>query len=324
MAESLSIETPGEHPAAAQLGDVTVVAKAVADDLRAWVLRVLKDESFGVLELCRILAVAQPALSHHLKVLHQAGLVVRRREGNSLFYRRAPAVSDLHRVLLSTLDAVELTPALQRRSGRVHAERARRSEAFFAAHVDDFATQQARICEPSVYTASVVEVIDRLRFGGGNALEVGPGDGELLVALAERCRTVVGVDSARGMLDRCAERASGLANVRLKHADLASLPARAGYDLLVAGMVLHHQASPQAFFRRVRHLLRADGALIVVELCRHDHEWARDACGDLWLGFEPDELFQWAGNAGLDLIETQFLAQKNGFRIQLHTYRNKR
>ena len=63
--------------------------KATADQLRLDVLRVLKVESFSVGELCTILGAAQPAMSHHLKILLTAGLVARRREGNSLFYRRA-------------------------------------------------------------------------------------------------------------------------------------------------------------------------------------------------------------------------------------------
>jgi hypothetical protein len=44
------------------------------------------------------------------------------------------------------------------------------------------------------------------------------------------------------------------------------------------------------------------------------------ACGDQWLGFEPKELNRWAGQAGFELLESQYLAQNNGFRIQIHSY----
>ena len=90
----------------------------------------------------------------------------------------------------------------------------------------------------------------------------------------------------------------------------------------MAAMVVHHQASPQQFFRHAARLLEPRGVLMVVELCRHDHEWAKTACGDIWLGFEPEELEAWATNAGLAAGETQYLAQKNGFRIQIHTFSN--
>jgi len=321
MAESARLDTPAaEQPPG--FAAVVTAAKALADPLRANALRILKDDSYGVLELCRILGAAQPALSHHLKVLHQAGLVVRRREGNTVFYRRAPAPTPAQAALLDAVDDVALPDAQRERMDAVHAERRQRSEAFFAAHADDFASQQARISEAGVYAASVLDIVDRYGLGGGAALEIGPGDGEILAALAERFDQVMGIDSAPAMLERCAARVARLDNVRLEHRDFGQLPGRPHYRFVLAAMVVHHLPSPQQFFRQARELLCPDGRLVVVELCRHDHEWARSACGDLWLGFEPDELEAWAANAGFRAGESQFLAQKNGFRIQLHTFDN--
>jgi ArsR family transcriptional regulator len=321
VADTLRLTDSGDSRATPQgFAEVVAAAKAVAEALRANVLRVLKDESYGVLELCRIVDTAQPALSHHLKVLHRAGLVARRREGNSIFYRRAPAPTAFHAALLAAIDEVPLPAAQTQRIEAVHAERSRRSEAFFAEHATDFATNQARICESSVYAGSVLDLVERLGLGGGTALEIGPGDGELLLRLAGRFHDVVGIDSAQGMLERCAGRVAGSRNVRLVHRDFTDMPARPRFQLVLAAMVAHHQPSPQRFFRHAGKLLRRDGVLVVVELCRHDHEWARAACGDLWLGFEPAELTEWAVNAGLHPGESQFLAQKNGFRIQIHAY----
>ena len=68
---------------------LAALCKASSDPLRLQVLRVLREDSFGVGELCAIFGIRQPALSHHLKVLANAGLVATRREGNSIFYRRS-------------------------------------------------------------------------------------------------------------------------------------------------------------------------------------------------------------------------------------------
>ena len=62
--------------------------KAAGDPMRLEILRIMERDSFGVLELCKIFAVQQPSMSHHLKVLAKAGLVATRREGNSIFYFR--------------------------------------------------------------------------------------------------------------------------------------------------------------------------------------------------------------------------------------------
>jgi DNA-binding transcriptional ArsR family regulator len=314
-ARALSHDAPS-----AGLDDVVVAAKALADAVRVNVLRVLREESYGVLELCQILELPQPALSHHLKVLHQAGLVVRRREGNTLFYRRAPSPGSVAAALLDAIDDTSLPDAQRAHIDTVHRERSRRSERFFAEHAREFARHQARISEPGVYLASVLDIVDRHGLGGGAALEIGPGDGELLRPLAARFRRVVGIDNALGMLERCAGRVGDLGNVSLQHKDIAALAPRRRFQLVVAAMVAHHQSSPQAFFRKSASLLVRGGELLVVELCRHDHEWARAACGDVWLGFEPAELIDWARSAGLAPGEAQFLAQKNGFRIQIHTF----
>jgi len=314
--------TAGTDTEAQPFESVVAAAKALADGLRANVMRLLKDESYGVLELCRVLETPQPALSHHLKVLHQAGLVARRREGNTVFYRRAPALSLLHKALLEAIDGIDLPLAQRLRIDAVHEARSSRCEAFFAEHADRFSTRQARICEAAVYVPSVIEIIDRLGLGIGQALEIGPGEGELLRPLAERFSEVVAIDSSRGMLDQSARRLADLDNIRFLHRDVATLAERPRYQLVAAAMVVHHLPSPQRFFRQARRLLQPGGLLVVVELCRHEHEWAHEACGDLWLGFEAAELAAWAANAGFGPGETQFLAQKNGFRLQIHAYPN--
>jgi len=320
--------SPAKGPAEPHGFDAVVTAaKALADGVRARVLRVLKEDSYGVMELARILEIAQPALSHHLKVLHQAGLVTRRREGNTIFYRRAPAPAPLHIALLASVDGVSLPEGQLARIEAVHRDRGYRSEAFFAEHAGDFASNQARISEARVYAGSVLDIVDRHRFrtGAGRALEIGPGEGELLAPLARRFAYVVGVDSSAQMLARCAERIGAMDavmdNVELRHGDFAA-PRGERFDLVVAGMVVHHLPSPQRFFRQAQRMLEPRGLLVVAELCRHDHEWARSACGDVWLGFEPGELAEWADNAGLQTGEAQFLAQKNGFRIQIQTFQN--
>ena len=73
-------DTNTPRPVITEAEDLTRVFKALADPLRLDILRLLRTESFGVLELCRIVDVRQSALSHHLKILAQAALVSTRRE----------------------------------------------------------------------------------------------------------------------------------------------------------------------------------------------------------------------------------------------------
>ena len=52
--------------------------KAVADDIRLQILRVMAKDSFNVTELCEILGTRQSALSHHLKILTEASFLCNR------------------------------------------------------------------------------------------------------------------------------------------------------------------------------------------------------------------------------------------------------
>lgn len=304
-----------------KLEDVVEVAKAVGDHLRASILRVLSEGSYSVTELCHLFEIPQPALSHHLKVLLLANLVAKRREGNNVYYRRCTEPDDgLRQRLLETVDGTPLSSGLDERAAHIHAERSRRSNAFFAENAHRFADQQALICEAPVYVPAIMELLDHAGIDSGPIIEVGPGGGQLLAALAGKYDDLTGIDSSSTMLAQAAERVAGYPNVKLREKDFTELPAIRRYRAVIAAMVVHHLASPQRFFRHASRILRHGGLLIVAELDRHEQEWVTDACGDLWLGFEPRELEQWASQAGLALVESQYLAQKNGFQIQIHGY----
>ncbi|HUH06793.1 MAG TPA: metalloregulator ArsR/SmtB family transcription factor [Egibacteraceae bacterium] len=67
--------------------------KVIADPARLRVLSLLAARPDGEACNCDLtgpLGLSQPTVSHHLKVLHDAGLVARERRGNWVYYRVAP------------------------------------------------------------------------------------------------------------------------------------------------------------------------------------------------------------------------------------------
>ena len=85
-------------------------------------------------------------------------------------------------------------------------------------------------------------------------------------------------------------------------------------------MVLHHTPSPAEVFHDVANRLAPGGMVLVTDLCSHDQAWARENCGDLWLGFDPEDLTRWACEAGLLEMTSVYLAQRNGFQIQVRLF----
>lgn len=317
--------TAAGQPAATE--QVAHICKAAGDPLRVDILRVLATNSYGVLELSHAFQVKQSGMSHHLKVLANAGLVTSRREGNSIFYRRAQvSAEDPYRHvklgLFANLAACPLDEGVRSRLTQVHAERALASRQFFVENANKFREQQDLIASFPVYAQQVTELLQHTSAPAlERALEVGPGQGEFLPVLAERFQKVLALDTSDAMLAKAREFCAGCDNLELVNADTSYLTqVDEPFDCAVINMVLHHTPSPQQLFADVSAVLKPGGALLVTELCRHDQTWVTEACGDIWLGFEPADLSVWAEEATLAEGQSVYFALRNGFQIQVRQF----
>lgn len=309
--------------------DTAILLKAVADPLRLEILRVLARGSYGVLELCQILEIKQPALSHHLKVLASSDMVATRREGNSIYYRRAHLSNDhphygLQHSLFVDVDRLPLSEPVQQRLQKVQQERADASQQFFADNANKFREQQDLIASFPVYADQVKEMI-RKTCGEQHksVLEVGPGEGELLPMLVEQFYTVVALDNSATMLDKAQLLAQEhkLEHVLFYLGDTKTvLRENLVADCIVMNMVLHHIPEPADIFFDLSQALKPGGVLIVTDLCSHQQQWAKESCGDLWLGFEPQDFSEWAKAAELEEGQSAYFALRNGFQIQIRQF----
>lgn len=313
------------QPAQDRLETLSELFKSLGDGLRLQILRVLRNDSFSVSELCQVFDLRQSALSHHLKVLVNADLLVRRRDGTIMFYRRQTPLGEdvgLRSQLLETIDRTPLPEQLLARVEEIQLQREANSLAFFQDNAKRFKDQKELIASSDDYSDATLHFIDRL---GHNkiqrVLEIGPGDGSLLPGLAARAEEVVALDNSRIMLETARIAASDLLNVRFLCGDTSSHELKPqSFDGIVANMVLHHTPHPEQIMKEAASCIAPGGFFIISELCAHDQAWAREHCGDLWLGFAPDDLDQWAKDAGLNNQAEVFIAQRNGFRIQVKLY----
>ena len=321
--------TPIHAPQGAPEAMLAGLCKAASDELRLRVLRLLRHDAMGVSELCELLDVRQPALSHHLKLMSSAGLLDSQRDGNHIFYRRRELPSEdpfaaLQHALFAAADALSLDTDTLRRREALQARREANSVNFFRENAEHFREQQDLIAAPERYAVAVDGLLDLLPAGPRQlALEVGPGEGWLLPRLAGQYAQVVALDNAPAMLDSARDSAAraGIVNVEFvlgdtTHTRLGALSA----DLVVMNMVLHHTPDPAITLREAAATLAPGGALLITELCEHQQGWARENCGDLWLGFAPEQLEAWARDAGLRELASSYLGQRNGFKLQLRLF----
>ncbi len=327
MAQPVTI-SPAAPTARLDEEALAALCKAASDPLRIDIMRVLSRDSFGVQELSRIFAMPQPGMSHHLKILAKAGLLTTKREGNSIFYRRAlvsslPRFADLQHSLYAAIDSCTLPDDLTARIDVVHQERAMQARQFFELNAEKFAEQQAQLCELSHYLTNLTEMLSLLpKPEAASVLEVGPGHGELLALVAERFARVVALDSSDEMLTMArSRRETDRPNIHFVHSDLTRFSASGEqFNIAILNMVLHHMPSPPAVFHELRRVLADPGYLLLADLCPHEQEWAQASCGDLWLGFAPEEVDTWAKDAGFAPMQSQYIGLKNGFQIQLKLF----
>jgi len=281
--------------------------KALADPCRLRLIAVLLSGEFTVQELTRIFAMGQSRISHHLKILTEAGLLAVKRQGtwsyyrisadNNLFAAIRPAFEpELASLPERALDLAAVTAVLE--------ERRRRSLEFFdrnARQWDDLARTLLPVPE---YRHRLLAQIP----AGSTVLEIGIGTGSLLTELAARGAKVIGVDHSPAMLAEARSRiaASGIGTIELRLGEMSHLPLPdASVDCVVANMVLHHAAEPLTVLCEARRVLLAGRTLLIADLARHELEAAREQLADQWLGFEEQELVGWLTAAGFAKVNIE-------------------
>src|SRR2546421_7812340 len=101
-------------PAGASMGELLAALRAVAESTRLRLLVLCARGELTVSELAQILGQSQPRVSRHLKLLCDAGLLDRFREGSWVFYRLSSgtAASALMRHLVEACGEADRTIAL--------------------------------------------------------------------------------------------------------------------------------------------------------------------------------------------------------------------
>src|SRR6187431_2043069 len=95
-------------PPSAQLpfADLNGALKAAGEETRLRIVALLSEAELTVSELTDILRQSQPRISRHLRLLAEAGLIDRFREGSWAFYRLGErgGVADIAQLLIGRLD----------------------------------------------------------------------------------------------------------------------------------------------------------------------------------------------------------------------------
>ena len=285
--------------------------QALADPTRLRILALLRIMELSVGELAQILGQSQPRVSRHLKILADASVLERRKEGSWVFL----TLSDPDRTdpLFALIDSWSdestrsLFAADAARTEAIRSDRAEAATRYFTAHAEVW----DQIRSLHVAESEVERAIDRAlgRRALGRLLDVGTGTGRMIELFGPRSTRAIGIDRSSEMLRlaRVKLEAAGIAS-SLRQGDMYALPLNdESADSVIIHQVLHYAHSPATAIAEAARVLAPGGTLLIVDFAAHDREELRATDAHIRLGFDDEVMAGWFAAAGLAVDHVEHL-----------------
>ncbi len=294
-----------------QFNALVSALRAAAEPTRLRLLRLCAEGELSVGELTQILGQSQPRVSRHLKLMVDAGLLKRFREGVQVFYR-------VESLPIVTIVLGELSPddrVLEHDFAQlegIRRQRAQRAQRYFDEHAAQWDALHGLDVPAEQLRRALLDALNERTASQDppRLLDLGTGTGQVLDWLAEHIASGVGVDLNTSMLALARARLTGHPHLSVRAADLFQLPFDdASYDLAVMHMVLHFIDQPARALREARRVLAPGGRLLIVDFAPHSMESLREEHEHRWLGFADEPIGHYAAQAGLRLVSAKRLVE---------------
>jgi ubiquinone/menaquinone biosynthesis C-methylase UbiE len=285
--------------------------QALADPTRIRILLLLRMMELSVGELAHLLGQSQPRVSRHLKILADAAVLERRKEGSWVFLRLAEPerIDPMFALVDAWADPATqvLFAADAARTETIRAERAEAANRYFAGHAEIWdQIRSLHVAETEVERA-IGEALGRRPLG--RLVDIGTGTGRMIELFGPNAIEAIGIDRSSDMLRvaRVKLEAAGISS-SLRQGDMYALPlADQSADTIVIHQVLHYAHSPAAAIAEAARVLSPGGTLLVVDFAAHDREELRTRDAHIRLGFEDEVMATWFASAGLEVDEVRHL-----------------
>ncbi len=233
-----------------KLQDAATLLKAAAEPTRLRLLALCAKGERSVSELTRALDQSQPRVSRHLRILVEAQLLERFRDGHWVYYRAPtdPVAAEQFRRVLSFLPTG--SKALQSDLERV---------------VDGQTPEGPVDPDERVFNKAILD----FAFGRpiGRLLDMGSGSARILTILGASASEAIGIDNQPsqrlGARQRLAN--AGFGNCSIRDGDIHDLPLPdATFDTVVVDDVLSVAHTPAQVLSEARRVLADSGRLLIV------------------------------------------------------------
>ncbi len=287
------------------------IFRALADPTRLRILGLLRAMELSVGELAQVLDQSQPRVSRHVRILADAGLAVRRKEGSWVFLRLGAAARTAP--VLAALDAWTdggdgWLASDRARLAAVRADRQAAAQAYFEAHAAQWDAIRSLHVPESAVEAAILELMGDRPIA--TLVDLGTGTGRMLELLGGAADRAIGIDRSPEMLRlaRAKLAAAGLAQVELQQGDLLALPFDDGsVEAVLIHQVLHYVEQPEAAIAEAARALCPGGRMLIVDFAPHQREELRTRDAHARLGFADEQIESWYMAADLETVAVREL-----------------
>jgi len=295
--------------------------KAAGEETRLRMLTLLAEAELTVSDLTDILRQSQPRISRHLRLLAEAGLVERFREGTWAFFRLAEhgGGAAVARALLDRLNPNDQTVQRDRaRLASVRQARAAAAQAYFRQHAAEWdRIRKLHVADEAVEAAIHAALADK---PFRSLLDLGTGTGRMLELFGPQIERGLGIDLSLDMLLLARDRLerAGLKNCSVRQGDIYDLPlGNDSFDVVILHQVLHFLDDGARAIREAARVLRPGGRLLVVDFAPHEQEFLREQYAHRRLGFMPETVSQWITASGLEPVMHKQLGPEPGSEVKI-------
>ena len=279
--------------------------RSLADPTRLRILGLLRAMELSVGELAQVLGQSQPRVSRHVKILIDAGLAERRKEGSWVFLSLGAAerIDPLFALLdgWSAIDGEDpWALADKARLTAVKADRAAAAERYFAQHASEWDELRSLHIAESEVEAAIARALGKRPVG--RLVDIGTGTGRMIELFGPAANSALGIDRSPEMLRlaRVKLAEAGIPATELRQGDMYALPLSSGSaDTVIFHQVLHYAQQPAAAIAEAARLLAPGGRLLVIDFAPHEREELRTRDAHTRLGFADDAVLKWMDAAGL-------------------------
>ncbi len=286
--------------------------RAVAEGTRLRILALLSEAELTVSDLTEILRQSQPRISRHLKLLAEAGLIERHREGAWAFFHLATHGDSavIARILVERLDVNDPTIARDReRLAAVREARADAAQNYFRAHAAEWDRLRKLHAADDAVEQAIQKALGDKPFR--SLLDLGTGTGRMLELFGPQLERGLGIDMSLDMLllARARLERAGLRHCSVRQGDIYDLSVpRDSFDVVIIHQVLHYLDDGARAIKEAARALAPGGRLLVIDFAPHDLEFLREEHAHRRLGFAPEIVAQWLTAADLDVVQQRNVA----------------